>query len=191
MPPCGTTATGGDEAASWDIEHPRATASVVWLLRRRGELVYPSGVATEADPLARRARVLLVAYLLVPVVLTLSGSAPEEVLHNVYLVLRESVADATDGQVVVSRRQTEALLNVLMYLPLALLLRLSSTSTASSMLLVLLSMSSVGIEIAQFLLLPDRNPSLTDVLNNTAGAAIGLVVGADLRSRLTRHALSS
>ncbi len=157
-------------------------SSAWWTSRAQGT------TRSGAGRIRRGARLALLAYLSVPVVLTLSGRAPDDVLETVYAGLRVLVDDLTNEHVVVTRRQTEALLNLLMFLPLGLLLRLSAPRWAFSVLLVVLAACSMGIEIVQRLLLPERNPSLTDVLHNTGGAAIGLVLAADVQSLIARRA---
>ena len=136
----------------------------------------------------RLARAALLAYLVIPGALTLTGSPPTGWLLDFYAGLREAVDVLTIGRAQVSLREAEALANVLMFVPVGVLLRLSYPQQALSVLLVLSAIGSLGIEVVQFLLLPGRVPSLVDVLNNTGGAAIGLTLGADARSLLRRRA---
>lgn len=137
--------------------------------------------------MTRYARVALLAYLVVPLVLTLSGSAPTSGFASFYAGLRPVVDYVTVGQGQVSLREAESLANVLMFVPLGLLLRLSFPRQPLTVLLLALSLGSMSIEAVQYLLLPGRVPSLIDVLNNTGGAAIGLALGADARSLARRH----
>jgi glycopeptide antibiotics resistance protein len=79
------------------------------------------------------------------------------------------------------------LANVLLLVPLGLLLAFAFPRLPLSLLLALAALLSLGIETMQYLLLPDRVATLVDVLANTGGAAIGLVVAADARRGLSRY----
>ena len=136
----------------------------------------------------RFARAALLAYLLVPAALTLTGSQPAAGLLDFYGGLQQAVDLLTVGRARVSLREAEALANVLMFVPVGLLLRLSYPQQTLSLLLLMSAVGSLGIEVVQFLLLPERVPSLVDVLNNTGGAAIGLTLGADARTLWRRRA---
>lgn len=129
------------------------------------------------------ARLALLAYVLVPVALTL-GPTPLEELQTFDRLLRRAAALLTDGRAEVSLREAEALANVAMFVPLGLLLPLACPRAYLSVLLLLTGTASLGIELTQYVLLPDRVPALLDVVMNTAGAAAGLVVGGDLRRAL-------
>lgn len=135
----------------------------------------------------RFARAALLVYLLVPALLTLGGSQPTGWLLDFYAGLQEVVDVLTVGRATVSLREAEALANVLMFVPVGVLLRLSYPQQPLSLLLTVSAVGSLAIEVVQFLLLPGRVPSLVDVLNNTGGAAIGLTLGADARSLLRRR----
>lgn len=46
---------------------------------------------------------------------------------------------------------------------------------------------SLGVELVQWRYLPARTPSVLDVLANTTGAGLGVVLGVHLRRISTRH----
>lgn len=133
------------------------------------------------------ARLALAAYVLVPALLTL-GPTPLEELRTFSDLLRSAAAALTDGRAAVSFREAEALANVAMFAPLGLLLPLALPRAYLSLLLVVAATASLTIEITQYVVLPDRVPALLDVVMNSAGTAVGLVVGGDARRllRLTR-----
>lgn len=135
--------------------------------------------------MVRAARLLLLAYLLVPLALTL-GPTPVEELRSFGRVLRAAASVLTDGRAAVSTREAEALANVVMFLPLGLLLPLALPRAYLSLLLACAAAASLAIEVTQYLVLPDRVPALLDVVMNTAGAAAGLVLGGDSRRVLRR-----
>lgn len=76
-----------------------------------------------------------------------------------------------------TRAEAEALANVLLFLPLgaagALLARIR-------WVIPTLVLASVGVELVQAVL-PDRTPSLRDVLLNAAGATVGALLALALR----------
>jgi hypothetical protein len=68
----------------------------------------------------------------------------------------------------------DVLLNILLFVPYGLGLRLSGLSRLRTMLIV---MATTGaIELTQGLFLPGRDASLSDLLTNTAGGALGLLL---------------
>lgn len=136
--------------------------------------------------MVRVARLALVAYLLVPVLLTLGPTPFEEQLQTFSTLVQSIVSTLTSGRAEVSLQEAEALANVVMFLPLGLLLALSMPRVYLSVLLVLSAGASLAIELTQYLVLPDRDPALLDVAMNTAGAAAGLVLGGDGRRLLRR-----
>jgi glycopeptide antibiotics resistance protein len=130
---------------------------------------------------------LLVAYLLVPLVLTLSPQSPEAGLDGFYALVSRVVDRLSLGRTEVSRTETEALANVLLFVPVGLLLRLAVPRVLTSVLLAAAALASLAIEVTQYVALAGRDPSLVDVLTNTGGAAIGLVLGADVERILIRR----
>ncbi len=150
----------------------------------------PVEAAARADSRAQRwlaygARVALLLVLLFAVVLTLTPDAPMRGLSEFHQSLARLVSRITLGQTDVSVEEAEALANVLLFVPIGLLLRLALPRALSTLLLAVATAGSLGIEVVQYLLLPDRTPSLVDVLTNGGGTAIGLVVGVDVQ-RLVR-----
>ena len=135
--------------------------------------------------LAYGARVALLLVLLLAVVLTLTPDAPMRGLFEFHESLGRLVSRLTLGQTDVSVEEAEALANVLLFVPIGFLLRLALPRAWSSLLLIVATAGSLGIEVVQYLLLPDRTPSLVDVLTNGGGTAIGLVLGVDVQ-RLVR-----
>ena len=146
-----------------------------------GALARPSRRVTLA------ARAALVGVLLAAVVVTLSPDAPVRELFGFHEWLARVVRRATLGRTEVSVREAESLANVLLFIPIGLLLRLALPRLLSSVLLVLATAGSLGIEVVQYLLLPGRTPSLADVLFNGGGAAIGLVLGVDAQRLVARR----
>ena len=129
------------------------------------------------------ARVLLVGYLLVPVLLTL-GPTPLEEQRLLRRALTRAAGVLTEGRAEVSVREAEALGNIALFVPLGLLLALALPTVYLSVLLAVACGASLGIEVTQFVALPDRVPALLDIAMNTAGAAAGLVLGGDVRRLL-------
>lgn len=132
------------------------------------------------------ARAALAAALLLAVVLTLTPSPLSTGLFDFHDRLAQVVGRLTLGQTEVSLEEAEALANVLLFIPIGLLLRLALPRALSSALLLLATAGSFGIEVVQYLALPDRTPSLVDVLTNGGGAAIGLVLGVDAQRLVDR-----
>jgi glycopeptide antibiotics resistance protein len=132
------------------------------------------------------ARWLLLAYLLVPAALTLSADSPSAALNDFYELADRVVDLVTQGRVDLSINDAEALANVALFVPIGLLLRPSLLRAPLSGLLLVAALGSLAIEVVQYALLPDRIPSLIDVLLNAAGAAVGLVLADDVQ-RLARH----
>ena len=135
--------------------------------------------------LAYAARLALLLVLLFAVVLTLAPDAPMRGLFEFHDSLTRLVGRVTRGRTDVSVEEAEALANVLLFVPIGFLLRLALPRVWSTLLLAVATAGSLGIEVVQYLLLPDRTPSLVDVLTNGGGTAIGLVAGVDVQ-RLVR-----
>ena len=68
--------------------------------------------------------------------------------------------------------------NLLLFLPLAIGLRLSGQSWRRTVLAAFLI--SFNVELLQYWLIPGRDTSLSDLLTNTASGAIGATIGAHL-----------
>ncbi|MCP2638091.1 VanZ family protein [Microbacterium sp. HD4P20] len=76
----------------------------------------------------------------------------------------------------------ETAANVVLFVPLGALLALVLPRRAPVVLGIALA-ATVVIEVAQAVLLPERTPSLRDILANLCGAAVGLGVVLLLRRR--------
>ncbi|MGH6914758.1 MAG: VanZ family protein [Geminicoccales bacterium] len=79
-------------------------------------------------------------------------------------------------------------LNVVFYLPLGLLLgawRRDRGWRSALCLVLIVAATSAGMETLQ-MLLPRREPSVDDLIFNTAGGALGIALAAQLRARLGR-----
>lgn len=79
-----------------------------------------------------------------------------------------------------SGAEVEALANALLFLPLGLLLPLAFPRAPLTLLLAVPVAATLGVEVAQLLVLESRTPDGVDVLANTAGGAVGLLLGADV-----------
>lgn len=134
----------------------------------------------------RTAWALLLAYLVVVAALTLAPQPDAGRLYQFQHGL-QAVLDLLPRSPEVSLPAAEQFANVLLFVPIGLLLHLALPRVPVTGLLVLLMLSSTGIELAQYAVLPDREPSLIDVLTNTGGGAVGLVFGADVRRVLGRR----
>lgn len=130
------------------------------------------------------ARIGIGLYLLVPAALTLLPRRPDAGAADFRRAVDRVVDGLTAGQVEVSQVELEVLANVLLLVPLGLLLAFAAPRLPLSLLLAVAALLALGIETLQYLLLPSRVATLVDVLANTGGAAIGLVLAADLRRGL-------
>ncbi len=72
------------------------------------------------------------------------------------------------------------LANVALFVPLGLLLPLALPRVPLTLLLAVPVLGSLGVEVAQLLVVPGRTPDAVDVLANSTGGAVGLLLGADL-----------
>lgn len=129
----------------------------------------------------RLARLAIVVYLCAPAFLTLRSDPSGGMLRAFYELLGDGVRTITFGEAAVSFREAEALANVLLFVPLGALLPLAFPGSLLSLLLLAAAAVSLGVEVVQYFFLPERVPSLLDVLLNTGGAAIGSVAGGDAR----------
>lgn len=118
------------------------------------------------------ARWLLLAVLVVVARLTLS---PEPVP---FLEPATRWADALtpDSPDFPRQGQVEAGLNLLLLMPLAVLLVAALPRVRAGLLLLGCVAVSISVELVQGALLADRDPSTRDVLLNSLGAAVGVLV---------------
>lgn len=137
-------------------------------------------------PWTLAARVMIAGYLVVPAVLTLAPVRPETGERGFTRALTWVVDLLTFGRAEISGEEVEVFANVLLLMPLGFLLVFALPRLPLSLLLAGAALLSLGIETVQFLVLTEREASLVDVLANSGGAAIGIVLAADLRRLLER-----
>jgi hypothetical protein len=80
-----------------------------------------------------------------------------------------------------SRNHAEVLLNIAVLAPVPLLGSLLWPRVRWRYWIGGALLVSVGVELVQGLLLPDRTPSVRDVVTNTVGAGVGAVLGTGIR----------
>jgi VanZ family protein len=137
------------------------------MLRRRP---FPPRVAEGLS--IRRARVLLGLYLLVVVALVVPRPLERRLLGlSVQAVDRVSGPDAS-----VTSRLVEPGLNVALFVPLALLLCWALPRLSSRAVWLVCVLTSVAVELTQYFFLPARDGSVRDVVTNSTGAAIGVLL---------------
>lgn len=86
----------------------------------------------------------------------------------------------------VRRTDVEVLGNVLMVMPVGLLAAIAWPRVSLARILIVCVLASVGIELAQFVLLPGRYPSIRDVVLNAVGAAVGASLARLIAMRAVR-----
>ena len=127
--------------------------------------------------MSRRAAVTaLVAYVAFLAAFTL-GSSPQSIL----LWLTDEIHRHT-GLVELSRADVERTANVLLFIPAGLLLCYALPRTSRWLVWLLCVAVSVGVEAVQ-LPLAGRDATPVDVVTNSAGAAIGVLLHAVLPGR--------
>jgi glycopeptide antibiotics resistance protein len=132
------------------------------------------------------ARVALSGYLVLPALLTLAPVRPETGERGFTRALTWVVDLLTLGRAEISSQEVEVFANVLLLMPLGFLLVFALPRLPLSLLLAAAALLSLFVEVVQHLVLTDRVASLVDVLANSGGAAIGIVLAADLRRLLVR-----
>lgn len=96
-------------------------------------------------------------------------------------------AMATVGLGFISGTMIEFVLNVILFVPMTLL-GVLTWPRVNPIQWVLLGVAATGfIEVLQFLVLPDRSATLSDLIANTLGAVIGVDLGLRLRWLLERR----
>ena len=95
------------------------------------------------------------------------GPSPGELLF--------SVAQAVPGLDSLSSTTVEMVANVLLFVPVALLFAAAAPRLPGVVVWLICTAASAAVETAQ-LVLPDRQSSLRDVVLNSAGAAIGVLL---------------
>jgi glycopeptide antibiotics resistance protein len=121
---------------------------------------------------ARRARVVLAGYVLVVAVLTLPPVIEPWLLASLTR-LTARLSGSTAPHTV---RFVEPGLNVALFVPLALLLCWALPRLGRWSVWVVCVLGSAAIELTQFLFLPGRDGTLRDVVTNSTGAALGVLL---------------
>jgi len=126
--------------------------------------------------------VLLGIYVIGLAVVALS---PQNPIHGVDLS-RQLEALGLDW---VTYTQLESFANVVLFVPLGLLIALLVPTKWWWAVILGLVLVAGGIELGQALFLPGRVPSLDDVIANSTGGLIGVVIAAIIRgiARATRR----
>jgi VanZ family protein len=121
-------------------------------------------------PHSKLHRALLLAVMLVILALTLtpSGDAPSPAFSFALTLARRELADG--------------ILNLLLFVPLGTVLAWNSGRVAPATICG--ALLSFGIEVAQTIV-PGRDPALSDILFNSAGAFVGAIAGCRPREWLT------
>ena len=127
----------------------------------------------------RWARPLLLAYALLLVVILLSPTSDVQssLVHTVSDVLRTFLP----GHLVRGSR-TEVALNAVIIAPLSLLGTLTFPRTRWQDWTAYGFVGACSVELIQGLLLPHRQASFSDIVANTAGAALGALLARRVRS---------
>ncbi|MGY1605515.1 VanZ family protein [Geodermatophilus sp. SYSU D00815] len=127
----------------------------------------------------RRARRVLLGYLAVLAVLTLLPViGPSVTGALVDLVDAVGLGGASS-----ERKVVDEVTNVLLFVPAGLLLCAAFPRVPPLLAWTACVLASLGVEAAQWLVLPDRDPSLVDVATNALGAAVGVALHLVVRRR--------
>jgi glycopeptide antibiotics resistance protein len=89
----------------------------------------------------------------------------------------------TDGFSSVPNEAADIVLNVILFVPLGVFIALRWGSRWRTLTILAAAALSIGIELGQALEGVGRFSSATDVVTNTAGAALGFVAGLRIRDR--------
>jgi VanZ family protein len=117
------------------------------------------------------ARILLVVYCLVIAVIAFwPGNVDEGIKDALTRTLNEA------DQPWLTYRLVERAANVLLFVPLGLLLALSIPANRWWLAILICLVVSLAIELVQGAFLPERVISNSDVLQNTAGAIVGVAL---------------
>ncbi len=83
--------------------------------------------------------------------------------------------------------ELEWTMNVVMFVPLGFCVTLALPAGRQWVAIVLLPLTSIAIETAQYFLLPARFATVEDVLANSLGGLIGFLVAVVLRALVHRR----
>jgi VanZ family protein len=132
----------------------------------------PSSSSARSGLSARRARILLAGYLLVVVALVVPRR-----LERRLLGLSVRAVDGVSGpDASVVSPLVEPALNVALFVPLALLLCWAIPSLSRGRVWLLCFLTSCAVEATQYFFLPARDGSVRDIVTNSTGAAIGVLL---------------
>jgi len=132
----------------------------------------------------RTAVALLALYLLFLAVIVLAPSSdiPDAAVDRVYRTLTGVGAPHW-----LTPQLLGFVANVVLFLPLTFLGSFVRRHWSWLVWTALAGVVSAGVEVAQFLFLAGRNPSLVDVVANTLGGALGALLAGVFRPMLRRH----
>lgn len=105
-----------------------------------------------------------------------SSDVPSSSIRHIHGWLQDVGAPAG-----VTAVRVEFGLNVLLFVPLSLLGSLLKPRWTWSSWVVVGYCATVGVEMTQALLLPQRSPTMKDIVANTGGALIGAVIAWGIR----------
>jgi VanZ family protein len=129
-------------------------------------------VRVPADGGVRRARLLLAGYLVVVALLTLPPLIEPWLLGRIDGLVERLSGPATAQTI----RWVEPGLNVALFVPLAFLLCAAAPRLPRPAVWLFCVVGTAAVELTQYLFLPGRTGSLRDVLTNSTGALIGVVL---------------
>ncbi len=156
-----------------------------------GDREAPEQVATPADPArldrgARHTAALLLALIVVVIVFIVFWPGPPDPSGQLALFRFLHQAHANGLPRWISFDLVQNLANVVMFVPLGLLGSLA-LKRRNYLVVVAAALGSGLIELGQLIFLPDRVASLQDVLSNTIGAFIGLLISIPTLRRRRRR----
>ena len=132
----------------------------------------PPALRLPAEVGPRRARLLLVGYVVVVALLTLPPVIEPWLLSTIDRLVWHLSGPAA-GQ---THRWVEPGLNVALFVPLAFLICAALPRLPRPAVWLLCAAGSGAVELTQYLFLPGRVGSLRDVVTNSTGALIGVVL---------------
>ena len=136
---------------------------------------------TEPSPaVVRWARLGLLLYALVVAVLTFAPVVEPRVLAELNLLAARITGSGGPGL----SRLVERGCNVALFVPLAVLLCAAAPGVRRVLVWLGCVAGSVAVELVQWRFLPDRTASVVDVVTNSTGAAVGVLVHRVLAPRL-------
>ncbi|WP_158437799.1 VanZ family protein [Naasia lichenicola] len=148
----------------------------------------PEGAALATRFRLRLVSILLAAYVVIVIAMTLTPTAPDRPiaiqLRRIIQELQERGLPAFIGYPVF-----EFTANVLMFLPLGLLIALLLPRHLWWAAIICGAWTSSFIEFSQLLLLPGRVASIGDIIANSLGALLGALLAVAVRRAVHRRDL--